>query len=81
MTGLRRAYSSTVVAPGHIVAAVVVAAAVCAATAGLPAPGLAMAAAGAAAIVLTGIHPGHRPRDNHRRHRRLARAMTARRPR
>jgi hypothetical protein len=56
VTDLRRAYSSTVVAPAHIVASVAVAAAVCAATARLPAPGLVMATAGAAVIVLTGIH-------------------------
>lgn len=56
MTQLRQAYSSTVVAPAHILAAAAVAAAVCAATAHLPAPGPAMTAGGAAAIVLTGIH-------------------------
>lgn len=56
MTDLRRAYSSTVVAPWNIVASMAVAAALCAATARLPPPGPAMAAAGAAVIVLAGIH-------------------------
>lgn len=56
MTDLRLAYSSIVVAPASILASAVVAAAVCAATARLPGPALVMAAAGAVAILLAGIH-------------------------
>ena len=56
MTDLRQAYSSTVVAPASILASAVVAAAVCGATARLPGPALVMAAAGAVAILLAGIH-------------------------
>jgi hypothetical protein len=57
MTGVRRAYSSTVVAPGHLAACAILAAALLACgIAFLPAAATAMTSAGAAIIVLAGVH-------------------------
>lgn len=56
MTGVRRAYSSTVVAPGHLTACAVLAAALLfCGIAFLPAGAAAATAAGAAVIVFTGV--------------------------
>jgi hypothetical protein len=56
VTGVRRAYSSTVVAAGHLAACAVLAAALLSCgIAFLPAGGAAAAAAGAAVIVLAGV--------------------------
>ncbi|MHB1596271.1 MAG: hypothetical protein ACYCU3_19095 [Streptosporangiaceae bacterium] len=56
MTGVRRAYSGTVVAPGHIAAAAVLAAVLLSCgIAFLPAAAAAAAAAGAVVLVLAGV--------------------------
>jgi hypothetical protein len=56
MTGVRRAYSSTVVAPGHIAACAILAAALLSCgIAFMPVGSAVVAAAGAAAIVLAGL--------------------------